>query len=193
MTAAFTLSLASIAAAMPAPRAEPTKFTGLAIHSGSDIQYQSLNANGLSFWLGKNTTTYCPEQAGVSCPFDNSNPQTIFSRAPGSNSLALSTSVPGGQIVYIDGTGALKFTQAHSGNTGEGATLQGFSVDPATGHVQFEGQDWYACPVGEEHAPGVYGIYAVSKITGTNAGAGCTGFAFRPQVAGDVEGVWQYV
>lgn len=180
---------------MPAPRCSPTKFTGLAIHSGSDIQYQSLNANDLSFWLGKNTTTYCPEQAGLSCPSNNKNsPPTVFSRAAGSNTLALSTAVPGGQLVYVDGTGALKLTQAHSGNTGEGATVTGFSVDAETGHVQFEGQDWFACPVGEGDEPGVYGVYAVSKITGTNAGAGCTGFAFRPEeVSRNGEGVSQYV
>ena len=35
--------------------------------SGSPIQYSSVNANGQGFWLGKNTSTYCPLHGAASC------------------------------------------------------------------------------------------------------------------------------
>ena len=187
MKAAFALSLASIAAAMPTARnTQATKFTGLAIHSGSEIQYLSVNADQLSLWLGRDTSTYCPEQAGVNCP--SSPPPTAFVHGADSDGLSMSTTVPGGQICYVDAAGNLKFTQAHSANTGEGSYLTGFSID-SDNHLQFQGQDWLACPASEE---GQYNVYA-SSIKGSNNSEGCIGFAFRTQEV--VEGTstaWQY-
>jgi len=69
-------SLAGLAAAAPAPRAEDINtFSMIAVHSGNE----AVHLRGLSFteekwWLGKNTTTYCPNTSCgssklPSCPF----------------------------------------------------------------------------------------------------------------------------
>ena len=40
----------------------------LATRPGSPIHLQPINANGLSFWIGKPTTSYCPLTPQSSCP-----------------------------------------------------------------------------------------------------------------------------
>lgn len=165
----------------------PSTFAGLAIRSASDIHYLSVNANGQSFWLGKNTTTYCPASAGVPCPANDTTPQTVFASA-NSGTASLDVTVPGGQQVYVSGTGALKFTAPHSANTGEGAVVDGFSVSDL--HLQFQGQDWYACPDAE--VDNVWGVYAASVYAGDDVDQ-CLGFAFRTVDAGDAQAVWEYV
>lgn len=48
----------------------PAAFTVTAVHSGSAIQYLQMNADGLKFWLGGQTATYCP--TGINpCPPGN--------------------------------------------------------------------------------------------------------------------------
>lgn len=173
-----------------APAAEPTAFGGIAIRSGSDIQFSSINANGLSFWINKNTTVYTPENT-IPAPKD---PLTIFQHNNQTATLGLQTTVPGGQLVYIDtstlGNGELKFTQAHTTSTGTDGVSTGFTV--SEGVLQFEGNDFYACPLGAQNG-NAYGIYAVSRVLGSNAGASCLGFIFRTQGLGnETEAVWQY-
>lgn len=140
------------------------------------------------FWLFKHTSTYCPESVVDACP--TGPPQTVFLRGEGSDALSLDVTVPGGQQVYVSSDGLLEFTQAHSANTGEGSFTTGFGV--VDGDVKFEENDFFACPLGEDE-DGAYGVWAVSRVAGSNAGAGCLGFPFRAQEVGnEVESTWQY-
>ncbi|KAF4552708.1 Hypothetical protein D9617_9g024970 [Elsinoe fawcettii] len=175
------LTLLTTAFAAPTPQeapAAPSAFYGLAIRSASPIQYSAVNASSLALYLNKPTSTYCPSIEGLPCP---TNPATIF--VGGTNTLSLKTSVPGGQQVYIASDGRAKFTQAHSANTGVGSTTTGFSV--VDGALQFQGNDWIACPEGESYA-----VYAFQASNQTDPG--CLGFRFRVEDAGDAQGAWQY-
>lgn len=130
--------------------AETTPFTGLAIRSGSDIQYASIAANGLSFWLNKDTATYTPENVPA---HTNATTSTVFTQYLSSDTLSLLTSVPGGQQVYVAADGQLKFTQAHSASTGNGSFVQGFGI--AQGHLLFENTGFVAVATNEtSNTPG---------------------------------------
>lgn len=195
-------AFATLAAALPAPQAgttEPLRFSGMALRSASPIHFGQINANSQAFYIGKNTTTYCPEDSAASdaCATANTN-QTIFSYLNGAGTLSLSTIVPGGQQVYVtegDETtgqlaGQLKFTQAHSAATSGPALYDGFSI-VYDARFQFEGKDWFACPIDDFNSG--YGIWAESRVAGSNAGEGCLGFTWRVvQVDDSTPSAWQY-
>jgi hypothetical protein len=48
--------------------ASPTPFSLIAARSGSPIHLQSINANGQAFWIGKDTSSYCPTSVVTNCP-----------------------------------------------------------------------------------------------------------------------------
>lgn len=86
-TAIASLALPLLAAAVPAPhapvaRSDAPAFSVMAVRSGSAIHYSQMNAAGGHFYLGGNTSSYCPEQVVSSCPPGN---QTVF--AAGGNAL----------------------------------------------------------------------------------------------------------
>ncbi|CZT24598.1 uncharacterized protein RCC_10323 [Ramularia collo-cygni] len=171
-------------AALPAPQVattEQSSFGGLALRSASPIHFGSINANGLGFWIHKNTSTYT--EAGTIA--EPTNPYTSFTLNSEVGTLGLDTVVPGGQQVYVDyspdGQAALKFTQIHSVNTGSNGVVTGFSI--VDENLLFEGAGFVACP--EEDA---YKIYAASR--GTNDA--CLGFSFRTVSGGETEPVWSY-
>lgn len=76
------MKLASILALIPLALALPTasnnnnhhakragnKFGVMAARSGSPIHFLQLNAAGTSFWLGGETSSYCPSSVGSACP-----------------------------------------------------------------------------------------------------------------------------
>ena len=64
----------------------------MALRSASPIHFGSVHANDYNFWIGKNTTSYCPGEVVTNCPVD---PQTNF--AGGNVTLSLNVVVPGGQ------------------------------------------------------------------------------------------------
>lgn len=200
MKSAIAIAFAAIVAAAPTPQAgttEPLRFSGLSLRSASPIHFGQINANGLAFWVHKNTTTYCPkESVGELCDSSNTN-TTVFSYLNGAGTLGLSTEVPGGQQVYVtegsDGqlAGQLKFTQAHSVATSGPALYKGFSI-VADATLQFEGKGWLACPLGE--GTSAYGIWAESRVAGQNAGSQCLGFNWRVvQLDEKTPDAWQYV
>jgi hypothetical protein len=54
----------------------------------------NINANGGSFWLRKNTSSFCPDIVKPNCPVGN---VTSFIEGNTIGTLALNTAVPGGQ------------------------------------------------------------------------------------------------
>ncbi|CAD0096214.1 unnamed protein product [Aureobasidium vineae] len=162
----FALALPAFAAPVTERAAPAGAFGGLAIHSGSEIQYASVNAAESKFWLLKDTETYCPDVEGVTC---SNTTSTQF--VGGDNTLSLDTVVPGGQQVFVAADGSLGFTTPHSAYTGPGAISTGFSIAQEGQHIQFQGQDFFACPI-DDH----YEVYAAAIAKNATA---CTGFAFR--------------
>ncbi|KXT02392.1 hypothetical protein AC578_174 [Pseudocercospora eumusae] len=193
MKPAFALALAASAAAFPAADIkarqeadESISFTGVAIRSGSDIQYAPIAASGTNFWLNKDTVTYTPSNVPVNT---NATTSTVFGYYLPADTLSLDVAVPGGQQVYVSADGALKYTVAHSASTGEGSTVNGFGI--SEGHLLFENNDFIAVATNEtSNLPDgkgtAYQIYAASRTD--LAGEG---FAFRA-VEFEGENAWQY-
>lgn len=184
-SAIFALAFALPAFAAPPPAATssaassvPT-FGGVAIRSGSEIQYASVNANGTYFWLHRGSETYTPSSV------DQTNQQNNTLFVGGNGGLSLLASVPGGQEVYVDSKSLLRFTAPHSANTGTDSKTTGFSI--TDGHLQFEGNDFLACNLGEAYG-NAYEIYAAS---GSNTGDACEDFAFR-LVDSTGPAAWEY-
>ena len=167
--ASIISSLAALAApALAAPfvtRDAATPFTAVAIHSGSAIQFSPINANGTTIWLNRASATYTPTGLG---PFNQT--ATVF--VGGNDTLSLDVATPGGQQVYVDAAGYLRFTVAHSANTGVGSKTTGFGF--RGNDLTFEGQDWIACPYGS--VDNAYNVYAAA-VAG-DASEACLGFAF---------------
>lgn len=198
-TSVLAFATSAMAAAIPqAGTTTPLRFGGLALATGTEIHFSPLAANGLAFYIGKNTTTYCPEDTVANCAASNTN-ETIFSYFNGGGGVSLDTTVPGGQQVYVtegDETsgqlaGQLKFTQAHSTVTSGPALYDGFTT-AYDGIFQFEGKDWFACEI-DEFGSG-YGIWSVARLAGSNAGEACIAFTWKVvQVDDTTPTAWQYV
>jgi hypothetical protein len=185
---------AATVAALPAPQSgsasSPIRFGGLALRSASPIHFGSINANGGDFWIGKDTVTYTPANVGTP---QNTN-YTIFSYISDRPQLSLSTTVPGGQQVYVtEGdadncieAGALKFTQPHSVATEGTPVYEGFTI-AGSNNLKFEGKDWLACL--EDGSTTAYQVFAESRYTGDKAS--CLGFTWQDAET-NVPNAWQY-
>jgi len=177
-TIATVSGLVSVAAAQSA-------FGVIASHSASAIHLQSVNANGLNFWIGKETTTYQPEQVEGKI----GNGETLF--AGGQGTLGLSTNVPGGQQVYVAPNGEVKFTQAHSANAGQDPKYDGWSREelPSFGELYFQNGVLF-CPETAEATTGPYKMFAA--LPGLTFADNCLG-ASLITTNSTGPGAWQYV
>ena len=103
--------------------------------------------------------------------------------------------VPGGQQVYVEKTGRVGYTQAHSSFVPEGAYTTGFRFTPGQerpGAVTFgsfaftggEATGFVACP-----EDGAWRVYA--NTVDSNLGAECLGFGALTLVYGGPV-AWQY-
>ncbi|KAM0798329.1 hypothetical protein BDR22DRAFT_823431 [Usnea florida] len=160
----FTSLLPLLASTNPLPlssrQSTLNPFTLIAGRSGSPIHLSSINANGESFWIGKNTTTYCPSEEVKDCPPGLYT--ELLAAHLTNNSNHQYAEVPGGQTVYVLPTGALTFTLAHAeGQPFENnGTTTGFSFTPgsdnALGVFSFTGLNstgFLACPAENGTAP----------------------------------------
>lgn len=198
-TAILAFATSAMAVAIPqVGTTTPLRFGGLALATGTKVHLAPLAANNLKIYIGKNTTTYCPEDTEADCDCANTN-QTIFSYLNGNGGVSLDTQVEGGQRVYVtEGddsigqlAGELKFTQAHSGATSGPALYDGFN-NVYDGIFQFEGKDWFACPIDDFNSG--YGIWSVARLEGSHAGESCIPFQWKVvQVDDTTPTAWQYV
>ncbi|KAL8713616.1 MAG: hypothetical protein Q9220_002478 [cf. Caloplaca sp. 1 TL-2023] len=204
-TISFLLSLLPLALSSPivtrqASSYPPTTFGVIAARSASPIHFQPINANGLAFWIGKNTATYCPLTNQTQCP---PGTETVF--AVGGGGASLDTEVPGGQEVYVAPSGALGYTQAHSGSYPTGSALQTFNATVNTingniGQFTFQGlgaAGFLACPA-TANGTGPYQIFAdVASLSDEDVPGGCKDacLGFDALTAEYTEGpaAWQYI
>ncbi|OQE28377.1 hypothetical protein PENSTE_c003G04326 [Penicillium steckii] len=187
MKSFFALALPLLAAAAPVEQANPN-FSVMAVRSASPIHYTQLNAAGQKFWLGGKTSSYCPHIDGLECPAGN---QTVL--ASGGN--ALDVEVPGGQQVYVDPSGALSFTQAHSASIPPNSAVGSLSYVPGKPWAHYTFNGWnatglMACPT-EDNRWQVYAAMKNATVPQGNVGD-CLGFsALALPYKGDVP-AWQY-
>ncbi|KAF1348911.1 hypothetical protein BDV97DRAFT_298058 [Delphinella strobiligena] len=181
---ALAVALPAFAAPAPVTSAGVATFGGVAIASATNLQFQSINANGTHFYLLRDTSTYTPPN--VSGNYNQTS--TVFTG--GDDTLSLYTAVPGGQQVYVNSIGLLSFTEPHSADTGSGSKVTGFSKNGK--NLQFEGNDWYACELHSTAAEYAFSIYAASVLE--NPSNLCTGISFlMAESTGTVTPAWEYL
>lgn len=136
------LALAPLVAALPGSKNQSSNdpFSVISARSASPIHLQPLNAAGSYFWLGGNAQTYSPVP-GI--PETN---QTVIT-----GGHFLDVQVPGGQAIYVDPKGALRFTVPHSAYEPAGSSDGPFTYIPGKsfGHWTYHGQGasgFMACP-----------------------------------------------
>ncbi|KAL4948971.1 hypothetical protein BDW69DRAFT_84457 [Aspergillus filifer] len=195
MKLALASALPLLAAALPAATSnsqaeQPAAFTVMAARSASPIHFLQMNAAGQSFWLGGETSSYCPLQSG--CPPGN---QTVLAGNGGS----LSVVVPGGQQIYVAPSGALKFTQAHSNNIPPGSSLGPFEYEAgaegsAFGYYSYTGwgtDGFMACPTDDGRWQ-VFGALQNATVPSGDV-ADCLGFSALAVPTNNTGAAWQYI
>ncbi|KAJ5211479.1 uncharacterized protein N7498_003125 [Penicillium cinerascens] len=190
-TFAASLALPLLAAAAPAmqtPEGNPS-FGVMAIRSASPIHYMQMNAAGQKFWLGGQTSSYCPDLQGLDCPAGN---QTVIV----GSGCALDVEVPGGQQIYVDPSGALSFTQAHSASIPPGSAIGGFKYEPGKpwSHYTFNGwgaSGFMACPTDDNR----WQVFAAMENATVPSGnvEDCLGFSAMALTYKGPVPAWQYV
>ncbi|OQE34802.1 hypothetical protein PENCOP_c015G07731 [Penicillium coprophilum] len=143
------LALAPLVAAIPGskePKSSDAAFSVISARSASPVHLLPLNAAGTYFWLGGHAQTYSP------IPGIPDTNQTVIA-----NSHFLDVEVPGGQAIYIDNKGALRFTSPHSAYEPAGSSDGPFVYTPGSsfGHWSYNGQGasgFMACPTSNNTA-----------------------------------------
>ncbi|KAJ5290683.1 uncharacterized protein N7443_010936 [Penicillium atrosanguineum] len=186
-----SLALPLLAAAAPAMQTREANppFSVMAIRSASPIHYSQMNAAGQKFYLGGKTSSYCPDLEGITCPAGN---QTVIA----GGGSALDGEVPGGQQIYVDPTGALSFTQAHSAFIPAGSAIGGLKYEAGKpwSHYTFNGwgaSGFMACPTDDNR----WQVYAAMQNATVPSGNvdDCLGFsAMALPYKGPVP-AWQYI
>ncbi|PKY04708.1 hypothetical protein P168DRAFT_137771 [Aspergillus campestris IBT 28561] len=184
--------------ASAAPTAESAKdaapepaFGVMAVRSASPIHFLPMTAASQKFWLGGETSSYCPTPP---VPKEDCPPGTDTVFSPGG--YALNVMVPGGQRIYVDPTGALRFTQAHSGAIPPGSAIGPFEYTPGDSYGRFTftgfGADGFmACPA-EDDRWQVFAAIQNATVPGGDVGA-CLGFsAIAPTAQHQGFAAWQY-
>ncbi|WEW61453.1 hypothetical protein PRK78_006943 [Emydomyces testavorans] len=194
--AIFAAVIPLLAAAAPASELEqckpsyPPKIGVISSRSASPIHLLPMNAAGRAFWLGAPTQTYCPTVVGNACP-------------PGKDTViaglsSLDVLVPGGQQMYVEPSGAVGFTQAHSASIPPGSYIGGFKYRPGPGHGVYSFTGWgatgfMACPSPKAK---YYQVFANIKNATVPSGniKDCLGFvALAFNYTGPSPAAWQYV
>ncbi|KAJ5475757.1 hypothetical protein N7475_001486 [Penicillium sp. IBT 31633x] len=197
------LALAPLVAALPSSKGKSSNapFGVISARSASPIHLQPLNAAGSYFWLGGNAQTYSPVP-GI--PETN---QTVIT-----GGHFLDVQVPGGQAIYVDPKGALRFTSPHSAYEPAGSSDGPFAYTPGTsfGHWTYSGQGasgFMACPTtngtagyrrsrrGAAPAP-KWQVYAALKNATVPSGNvdDCLGFdALAVSVNSTAPAAWEYI
>lgn len=109
--------------------------------------------------------------------------------------------VPGGQIVYTERSGALGFAQAHSITIPDGSLLSNFSVilGDYLGLFKFNDGGWLACPTGTNGTAFPYKIFAyLTNVTDPDIPGGretnCTGLdILAMNYTESSPGAWEYI
>ncbi|EGD93305.1 secreted protein [Trichophyton mentagrophytes] len=187
---AFVLPLLAIASPY-LPTDPPANIEVTARHPGREnVDKLPMQAAGRAFWLGGSPATYCPEIVGDNCPPGNA---TVIL---GLNSL--SVLVPGGQQMYVEPSGKLGFTQAHSASIPPGSHVGGFAYKPLnkkSGSFYFGG--WgatalMACPVPDSKYYQVFANIKNAMVPGGDVKKCVEFVGVAKEYKGTTPAAWQY-
>ncbi|KAL5364213.1 hypothetical protein BJX96DRAFT_168116 [Aspergillus floccosus] len=120
-------SLLALAAASPAERRQSSDAFTLNIRWSNSPLSGPLNANGGSFWTGKPTSSYCPDNI-PQCKTVNATSFVVQD-----DRVLLNAVVPGGQQVYVSPQGQLTYTPPHSAYIPTGSLTSLASWSAASG------------------------------------------------------------
>jgi len=103
--------------------------------------------------------------------------------------------VPGGQQIYVDPSGALSFTQAHSASIPPGSAIGGLVYEPGNpwSHYTFNGwgaSGFMACPTDNRWQ--VFAAMQNATVPSGNVGD-CLGFSAMALTYKGPVPAWQYV
>ncbi|KAK2765013.1 hypothetical protein FQN54_008712 [Arachnomyces sp. PD_36] len=172
----------------PAP--VPTVFIAKASAPDNDeVHMQKIQAAGQKFWIGGEPATYCPTSVGDLCP-------------PGNETVIIGTSsldalVPGGQMMYVEKSGSVGFTQAHSVSIPEGADIGGFTYAPGVYHdyynyIGFGADGFMACPSDDSDFLQVFANFENATVP-TGDVEDCIPFAAFAYHYDGPTPAWQYI
>ncbi|KAG8631806.1 hypothetical protein KVT40_000946 [Elsinoe batatas] len=176
------LTLAALGTAVPLDmekrQNQQPPFTLIASRPNSPIDSLKIQAAGQRFFLGiQSPSSYCPVQVGSSCP---KTTDTVLLNG------AMYAMVPGGQATFVQKSGALAYTQAHSSFRPDyfSSDLAAYSDGSYRGP---SGANFAACPV--QGQPGQWQVFAETPgFTGQN----CLCFQAKWQKWTGGIGAWQY-
>jgi hypothetical protein len=98
------MKFALAAAALAGVSSASPYFGLLSARSGSPIHLRDINAASQRLWIGRETSTYCPDVVEKCPPGDRTN----FALSEDGGSMSMGAIVPGGQLVWVDSkTGAV--------------------------------------------------------------------------------------
>ncbi|KAK3380442.1 carbohydrate-binding module family 52 protein [Lasiosphaeria ovina] len=165
-------------------------FTLTVSNPNLSINGKAVTASGQHWYLGGQTSSYCPSQVGSACP-----PGNITAIVASGGSAAMDVMVPGGQLVYLDAFWNVGYTQAHSAYIPPGSTTTGFAAYAGGGFINLNGNGWgwVACPpTASGGGGGVWNLVAKNS-TNTASLDNCTPVNLKvnplPQFT---YGAWQY-
>ncbi|KIH87704.1 hypothetical protein SPBR_08947 [Sporothrix brasiliensis 5110] len=191
----FMYTCTNNALAQLTPLAAGTPFTlTVSNPTAAAVDGLAVDACNLRWNLGIETCSYCPT-TGVECPVGNTTVVSAPDTAAGSSTPAMDVVVPGGQAVYLDPSGAVGYTQAHSAQMPGGSITGGLVPYSGGGFVNLNsgGYGWAACPPTAAGGGGTgYTLFAVNADNKATL-AGCTpvNLKVNPQPSGTI-GAWQY-
>lgn len=186
------LALTAPSNALDRQNSVPVPLTLVAAHSTSPIHLRPIEASNQYFYIGKKTTSYCPQEEVGACPVGNVTSVVVG----GGEGASMNVEVPGGQIIYVMRTGALAFTPAHA--EGEASvnngTTDGFSYTRGArgfpDRFRFQGWSWFACAVkGADVKVGPWQVFA--DVPGSDV-RGCIDFDALGEVYTKGATAWQY-
>lgn len=151
---ALTLPTSLSGGAASAASAPAIRFHASTLHSTNPaLNDQPISAHSSYLALRPDATTGCPGTVVPHCASYSNATVLALDPSTADAHLGLAAAVPGGQHVYVDPAGALRYTLAHSGHLVEGAVASGFVYDAAAGGLQFRGKaaggwadGFVACP-----------------------------------------------
>lgn len=176
-----------------APLAAGTPFSVTAANPAAPaVDGLAIDACNTGWNVGIKTCSYCPSEVVADCPAGNT---TVLSAGDGGG-VGMDVVVPGGQSVYLDPSGFVHYTQAHSASMPPGSTVGGLVAYAGGGLVNLNsgGYGWAACPSTSPTGGGAGG-HTLVALTADNKDtlAYCTPVNLKVTAlpAGTV-GAWQY-
>ncbi|OOF95863.1 hypothetical protein ASPCADRAFT_207198 [Aspergillus carbonarius ITEM 5010] len=175
--------LAAAAPSQPKAARDTTTFSIMSARSGSPIHLLPLNAAGGAFYLGGETSSYCPIASG--CP---AGTETVFA----GDGSSLDVEVPGGQQVYVNPSGALSFTVPHSAYIPTGSSTGPFTYSPSKPFGTWSyGKGFMACPTKDSK----WQVFAASQNATVPSGnvSDCLGFDALAVAGNGSVAAWEYI